>query len=32
MALVLADIALTPGGMIAWAVVGLIAGWMAAWS
>ena len=29
MALLLADIALIPGGLIAWIVVGLISGWLA---
>lgn len=29
MPIVLADIMLTPGGVISWAVVGLIAGWLA---
>lgn len=29
MAVVLADIAMFPGGLIAWLVVGLIAGWLA---
>lgn len=29
MPMVLADIALMPGGVIAWAVVGLISGWLA---
>ncbi len=29
MALTFADIALIPGGIIAWLVVGLLAGWMA---
>jgi uncharacterized membrane protein YeaQ/YmgE (transglycosylase-associated protein family) len=29
MSLLLAQVALSPGGFIAWAVVGLIAGWLA---
>lgn len=29
MSLIVADIALFPGGLIAWLVVGLIAGWLA---